>query len=453
MTAVFPDSGVPAYEAKNTILDPNTVNCSELWYSTSRCQPRFDPAAANAMLSELINAVNCAGIAYDCTKLNNLCTAIEYMIQHGDSNCLYLAGGTTDYYGGLNPHLQAYPGNCCMLLKVIPNVTNSGPVRINIDNLGYLPVLRNDGLPLEPGDFRGGVPFIMVYCNGRFYIPGLSASQVPIIVKGGVDIWIRTDGNDVTGDGSANTPDKAFRTIAGAWGRVGSRYAATPLFSMNFKLGNPGTYAGAILGPFGGNVSVGGAGGGTRSDYRLSSVDFGNNVWGNLFFNNMSIHVYNLTFVRDVAPPLSGSICRVSGGSSAMIGECDWDSTVANPNSEFVTIYLSSQIGMLGGTYNFYGRNLALGALFNANSSSSWVGSWTILGSTFNFVDCPIQANGAAMVSSALGIVSWNSSYINSYNVTGRQYIVSGNSVMYMNGLTPPGTLPGVVSSGGQFGA
>ena len=50
--------------------------------------------------------------------------------------------------------------------------------------------------------------------------------QVPLTATGAVDAWVRTDGNDATGDGTANSPDKAFRTIEGAWNAVGGRYAA-----------------------------------------------------------------------------------------------------------------------------------------------------------------------------------------------------------------------------------
>lgn len=81
MSGVFPDSGVPASDAFNSIQDPDTANCpNELWYSTSRCQPRFDPKAANAVTAEIINLVNCAGLPYDCSKLDNLCIAVKDLI-------------------------------------------------------------------------------------------------------------------------------------------------------------------------------------------------------------------------------------------------------------------------------------------------------------------------------------------------------------------------------------
>src|SRR5262245_8246364 len=89
MTGVMPDTGVPPSDARNSLPDPNT-NCppGELWYSTLRCQPRFDPAAANAGISEILNAVNCSGLQYNCSKLDNLCLAIKKIANDAVFGCL-----------------------------------------------------------------------------------------------------------------------------------------------------------------------------------------------------------------------------------------------------------------------------------------------------------------------------------------------------------------------------
>jgi hypothetical protein len=88
MSGVFPDGGVPASSTSNAV-DVDT-NCStELFYSTARCNPRFEPAAMNAMISEILNVMACAGHTYDCGTLTNLCSAIRRLtgarnIQEGD---------------------------------------------------------------------------------------------------------------------------------------------------------------------------------------------------------------------------------------------------------------------------------------------------------------------------------------------------------------------------------
>lgn len=74
MASIFPNNGVVATAATNTVDVPTT--CEELFYDTGNCRPRFNPAAANAVMSELLNLSNCLGHTWDCNVLNNLCEAI-----------------------------------------------------------------------------------------------------------------------------------------------------------------------------------------------------------------------------------------------------------------------------------------------------------------------------------------------------------------------------------------
>lgn len=78
MSGIFPDSGVTPSQALNSILNPDVAEgCLPLFYSSTRCNPRFDPAAANALMSEFLNVINGAGSEYDCSKLDNLLRAIK----------------------------------------------------------------------------------------------------------------------------------------------------------------------------------------------------------------------------------------------------------------------------------------------------------------------------------------------------------------------------------------
>lgn len=76
MAGIFPQGGV---SAPNTINgDPNldTVpGCPPLFHP-ARCIPRFDAASANAVISELVNAINGMGRDYDCNRLDNLQLAL-----------------------------------------------------------------------------------------------------------------------------------------------------------------------------------------------------------------------------------------------------------------------------------------------------------------------------------------------------------------------------------------
>jgi hypothetical protein len=450
MTAMFPDSGVPPTDAKNSILDPNTQNCNELWYSTSRCQPRFDPAAANAVLAELINTINKGEVNYNCQYLDQLQLAVRYLIQRGLTTGGVLFNGPFDYTCALDPTLTRY--NDFLTLVIVPGQSNQGNTRINVDGHGLVPLLRNDGHQMESQDLKTGIPALISYWQGNWYHVGLVQSQVPILIVGGVDLWIRTDGSDITGDGSANSSDKAFRTLRGAWLKAGGRYAASPLFTMNFRFGIPGTYAGAGLGPFGGNVTVNGDFGNPGA-YLLTSVDNGNGTWvcascnqlNNIFFNG-------LTFLRDTA---AGRMdCILGNNSNVNIDQCNFDSTVANVNSAFVRIG-GGNFATRNGDYHFEGRGLAIGSMFHAQE-----GAVLFVGGNNNgalpvprFYMNDINASNAVYISTLLSVFRQagpTNGLIYPVNVTGVQYSVDTNSILTTGGVTVPGSLPGIVGSGGQ---
>src|SRR6187401_21250 len=105
---MFPDSGVPAADAKNSI-DVNTpAGCNKLWYSTSRCQPRFDPAAANAMLAEDMNLIMKGELQYDCNRLDHIERATRYLVQRGLPRAAYLTNGPNNYITNMDPPLTRY---------------------------------------------------------------------------------------------------------------------------------------------------------------------------------------------------------------------------------------------------------------------------------------------------------------------------------------------------------
>lgn len=89
MSGIFPPSGVPAVNAYNSLQNPDVEEgCVPSWYSTAKCAPRFDPSAMNAITSEIINLVNCSGLPYDCNSLDNLCKAVDKIIQDSWVQCL-----------------------------------------------------------------------------------------------------------------------------------------------------------------------------------------------------------------------------------------------------------------------------------------------------------------------------------------------------------------------------
>jgi hypothetical protein len=449
MTAMFPDSGVPSTDAKNSIIDPNTVNCNELWYSTSRCQPRFDPAAANAMLSEQINLINKAEVAYDCNSLAQLQLATRYLIQRGLTNGTILSGGPINYTCAMDPTLTRY--NDYLTLVVIPVQNNAGSVQINVDGLGWHTLFRNDAQPLQANDLIGGVPALITYYGNFWFYVGLCASQVPkITLSGSFDLWVRTDGNDTTGDGSANTPDKAFRTLDGAWKYAGDHFMSTPQLSLNFRLGIPGTYVGTVMGPFGGNIQVSGDPVG-RAGYLISNAPNGNNNYA--AFTGISInrlYLYGLTLLRDTSSGPSFGLWN--NACNCWLDNVDFDVTVPNAVGGFINYGNAAT----NGTYSdvtFNGRgtsmNMAIaggGGFFGGGRSDNLLPKFV-----YNFNDCHFSS--AAWLLRAAAIMYWDDvgAIVNDNGCTGAKYLVTENSVMNLSGIVPPGDTPGSVGSGGQF--
>lgn len=75
MAGLFPKDGVPPNETVNAINPAVGAGCKVLFHA-ALCAPRFNPAAANAVISEITQAVNLIA-PYDCERLDNLAQLIE----------------------------------------------------------------------------------------------------------------------------------------------------------------------------------------------------------------------------------------------------------------------------------------------------------------------------------------------------------------------------------------
>lgn len=88
--SIFPRSGVPCGQATGadcTITPADlTADCNLQWYS-NRCKPAIDPAHLNTITSEMINVAKCAGLDWDCSQYDNLCTAIKELVVDGMHDC------------------------------------------------------------------------------------------------------------------------------------------------------------------------------------------------------------------------------------------------------------------------------------------------------------------------------------------------------------------------------
>lgn len=433
MTAMFPDSGVPPQDAKNSIPDPNTVNCDELWYSTSRCQPRFDPAAANAMLSELINAINCAGIPYDCSKLDNLCTAIQYLIQGGDSWCAPLAGGPYNYTGALTPPLLAYPADCCLAVKVIPNVSNSGAVQLNLDNLGWRAVVRNDGAPLQAKDWIAGMPTLLVYCGGRWINIGMVPSQIPTgPLDHQIDLWVNNAYGSDANDGLSDTPAHALATFQRAI-NIAFGYSPGPYPVVIHIMA--GTYAGGVTPIYPGpSLTVVGQGNATMLNGG-ASISFG------------------------VAGPNNASISNVAVSNAASFGS---GGTLIAASGASLTVDLIYAYNCNGAVIQARGASVVVGRVyFYAHAYCLF---WSNYGGGMDFgpgvTNCTIMAAFSVDLTCAfsagngsMGIGGGTPAFGGSGSLNGTKYLCILNGIVQdqTGSVWFAGNQPGSVQYGGQY--
>lgn len=359
------------------------------------------------------------------------------------------------YNVDLNPPARQYRN--FMTLTLAPYMTsgtqNPGYVRIQANGLGYVPLLRNDGQELRQGDIRNGIPFIAVYINGAFYHVGLCNSQVPLVLVGAIEFWIRPDGNDATGDGTANAPDKAFRTIVGCWNAVGSRYAGSPAAHIIMRLGIPGDYEGGYFGPYGASVSLVGDRD-NRAAYRILSQTYpGSELgWSSLSVANVAnctLAGINLVQNRSGSPP-NGSGCLSIGTSTASLDRVQCSIEAPTPSTVMLNVGLSANCMLTspttgGGTdIRFVGNGHQAVAGMDVTASSIFSGS--ILGipaSSLHFDH--INFTSAGIVVANQSQAGFANETISDNGSTGPRYTVTDHSTLRMYGNTPPGNAAGII--------
>jgi hypothetical protein len=76
MASIFPQGGTDSANTQGGAAGLNLVElCQALFYRVN-CNPRFDPLATNAIITELVKAINTVR-AYDCNRDDNLAMALK----------------------------------------------------------------------------------------------------------------------------------------------------------------------------------------------------------------------------------------------------------------------------------------------------------------------------------------------------------------------------------------
>lgn len=457
MSGIFPqaaDGGLPPNPAQPDnparayppIIPP--LSTAALYYGNG-CDVRLRPEVVNSLISEVVATVDEAKLAYDPTKQENLEHAVRYLIQRGLTVGAIAFGGAYDYTATLDPPLlPTY--NDFLVLCVVPQVTNAGAVRLNVNGRGYVPVVRNDGIDLRAGDFRAGIPVLIGYQNGYFYMLSMVRSQIMLPMTQDVDGWIRTDGNDITGDGSANTADKAFRTINGAWARISKLYLPSMMFTLHLRLGVPGRYEAGVLGPYGGQLALHGNPA-APDQYRImmgpAALFGGGGLAWCLVTNTANIIIEGITFEFGLNDSRYVPSCIYCHNSSVMsLSNCNFDASVSPGRGSFLQVNYGSSMSLQPGTIRFNGAGVNLAGAIGVGKNSSFF-------CYFENVNLPVtnmNFSQAFVAATELSTATF-SAIITQSGCSGPRYFVSDNSVIKAMGNTLPGSVAGTAQYGGLF--
>lgn len=447
------DSGNPAKAYPPLVVPTGT---QALYYGNG-CDVRLRPEVINSLISEIEATVDDAELSYDPAKLTNLDTGVKYLMQRGLMSGVELQGGPVNYAGAMQPKVTRY--NNFLTIRIVPLVTNGAAMLLSLDGIGYKSVLRNDGVAVQPGDLPAGFPHILIYYNGAWYVPYAVRSQNPPIFKGSVNYWVRTDGSDSSGDGSENTPGKAFRTIMHAWATGLSRYVANPELTINIRLGIPGTYDYAQFSRFPGTVGLFGDEANFAA-YKLvsSPVNF-----CCVEVDQTAALIAGVCLQMDKVGPTLGTLGAMSWrGAKAVFRNCQWDQmTNAAGGGAFVqaassgTVNFSDQI-VMDGHGNTIGAALAANGL-GVIAVSGYYPVEDQLNMTFRNMNFTLGGYQADVVSS-IGVTNQLQGgvpmvVINTANTNGPKYSSIANSVIRAGGKLVPGSTAGTVSDGGVFNA
>ena len=246
MSGIFPNA--PDGGVAPTIPQPNgyspTVgpfNTPALYYSDG-CDVRLRAEVLNALISEIAAIADNGGSGYNAAARTNLLLATQRIIQRRDMNISSMPSNDAVWYSAaFNPPPLAYYD--LMDGIFIPTVTNSGAAYLNLNGMGGLQILRYDGTPVRAGDLIAYAPIPLVKWSNNWWCLRAVPSQFPQSIWDGRIFWVRNDGNDATGDGSENTPQKAFATLEGAYVYLYTRFYPNGRMPT-IRIGLAGTYTG-----------------------------------------------------------------------------------------------------------------------------------------------------------------------------------------------------------------
>lgn len=366
-----------------------------------------------------------------------LLKAMQYLIQRGQTVYGADTGSADALVVALSPAAPEYKNGMIFWIKKgnAANVTTTPTA--NVNGLGPKTITRRDGSALAKGDLPANawLPYAYDLASDKLCVVTPVASDYRVLVPyGDPTLWVRTDGNDATADGSSNDAAHAFATIQAAityssqvWSLGGKK--------LNIQLGNAGTYTG---------------------------------------FVSVANPVTNVIITGDVNNPANYVIAAPGTGGNSQIVYCGGASltlagvtvTTARADLNFIlasysgTIALNKVIITAGATTPYYALSGVAGGSINVGGPVTINGNFggamygvggtvttqvgtvvTINGSTFSVAT--LYANGSGGNISILGTWSGTATGV-------RAYAVMNGTVQQNPGATTPGSIAASQASGGQ---
>lgn len=335
------------------------------------------------------------------------------------------------YAGGTANRLvvSLYPSQTLavgMEIHVQIAMNNTGPVTLNLNYLGERPCTTSSGDTLNPNDLKAGsiVTFIYNGTNWTTILEGVRFLTAP------TTLYVRTNGSD-NNDGTADTPQKAFRTIQRAINIAQSRYISTAQkITISVAYGQYDGFelvggASTIIEIIGNNDS--------RGKAEIKQTDP----------NKICVHVSRNSTVTLRNFSISGGDMAICASDRSLInidtcsvGTCKSYQICAITNSN---INITDKIDISGKCMSAFVATA--GGTITATSMVTFT-------SHSNYSTATIWANNGTILAST---AKFNT---NGYNITGIRYIADLNGLIWTAGSGQyfiPGTINGRTEAGGLY--
>ncbi|TXH81182.1 MAG: hypothetical protein E6Q77_08615 [Rhizobium sp.] len=372
--------------------------------------------------------------ALDDGNVLNLVTSFKRSLQNGALN-FAVAGGTANALtAALTPAPAALIAGMEIDLQIA--TANTGPVTLNLNGSGVLPIQTMRGGALSKSDLPAGSIVKLIYTGTAWLFDGIAYSEVPIFPAVGATIFVRTDGSD-SNDGSSNDAGHAFATILGAINYVKQRYVLSG-GGVTIKLGIAGTYASpGIISGYVGGINITGDNT-SQSSYIISGSGAGAMIGAS---GGGALGFFGVTLVNNNT---SAHTTFFASGSVGSFGFVTFQAIGANTLQAHV--FASS-----GATVNIgTGCVVATGCGFCWEATSA---SIVFSAGTTTYSGTPVFAQSVAFATMG-GTISCQATTVMSGSATGQRYVATLNGIINSSGQGAnffPGSVAGATSTGGQY--